>query len=144
MSSKLKGVLHISSWCGLTIEISGGREAADPHLPQRPIQGGATSGPMDGGDPQARARHPGSRKLPVAEMRGDDQDTAARAGPTGRLEMLEAAVDRFGLSARAYQRVRRIARTIADLAGAEDIAPPHMAEALSMRVLDKRRRRRRG
>jgi magnesium chelatase family protein len=55
------------------------------------------------------------------------------------LAMLEAAVDRFRLSARAYQRVRRVARTIADLAGMTAIAPPHIAEALSLRQLDKRR-----
>ena len=54
------------------------------------------------------------------------------------LAMLEAAVDRFRLSARAYQRVRRVARTIADLGDAKKIAPPHVAEALSLRQLDKR------
>ena len=58
----------------------------------------------------------------------------------GCLKMLEAAVDKFNLSARAYQRVRRVARTIADLAGAETITPPHVAEALSLRQLDKRLR----
>jgi magnesium chelatase family protein len=52
--------------------------------------------------------------------------------------MLEAAVDKFSLSARAYQRVRRVARTIADLAGSETITPPHVAEALSLRQLDKK------
>jgi len=54
------------------------------------------------------------------------------------LTMLEAAVHRFRLSARAYQRIRRVARTIADLAGASSIAPPHVAEALSLRELDRR------
>ncbi|MDH3821810.1 MAG: ATP-binding protein, partial [Gammaproteobacteria bacterium] len=39
---------------------------------------------------------------------------------------------------RAHQRVRRVARTIADLAGAKTIAPPHVAEALSLRCLDRR------
>ncbi len=55
------------------------------------------------------------------------------------LRMLETAVDKFNLSARTYQRVRRVARTIADLAGAESIGPPHMAEALSLRQLDRKR-----
>jgi magnesium chelatase family protein len=54
------------------------------------------------------------------------------------LTMLEVAVDKFSLSARAYQRVRRVARTIADLAGAAAIEPRHVAEALSFRQLDKR------
>ena len=47
-------------------------------------------------------------------------------------------MDKFNLSARAYQRVQRVARTIADLGDAETIAVPHVAEALSLRQLDKR------
>jgi magnesium chelatase family protein len=41
------------------------------------------------------------------------------------------------LSARAHQRVLRVARTIADLASSKKIAPPHVAEALSLRCLDR-------
>lgn len=55
-----------------------------------------------------------------------------------QLELLECAMDKFNLSARAYQRIQRVARTIADLANAEQIAVPHIAEALSLRQLDKR------
>jgi len=55
------------------------------------------------------------------------------------LSLLEAAMDQFNLSARAYQRVLRVARTIADLASREDIAAPHIAEALSLRQLDRKR-----
>jgi magnesium chelatase family protein len=47
-------------------------------------------------------------------------------------------MDKFNLSARAYQRVQRVARTIADLGDAETIAVPHIAEALSLRQLDKK------
>jgi magnesium chelatase family protein len=54
------------------------------------------------------------------------------------LELLEDAMDKFNLSARAYQRVQRVARTIADLGDAETIAVPHIAEALSLRQLDKK------
>ena len=54
------------------------------------------------------------------------------------LALLENAADKFNLSARAYQRVRRVARTIADLAGSGDIDIPHVAEALSLRQLDKK------
>ncbi|MDH4047988.1 MAG: YifB family Mg chelatase-like AAA ATPase [Gammaproteobacteria bacterium] len=50
-------------------------------------------------------------------------------------ELLERAVDRFALSARAHHRVRRVARTIADLAGEKRVAAPHMAEALALRQL---------
>ena len=52
--------------------------------------------------------------------------------------LLESAADRFNLSARAHQRVLRVSRTIADLARAKKIAPPHIAEALSLRCLDRR------
>jgi len=54
------------------------------------------------------------------------------------LRVLEKAVERLGLSARAYHRVLKIARTIADLEGAPDIKPPHVAEAIQYRSLDRR------
>jgi magnesium chelatase family protein len=47
--------------------------------------------------------------------------------------LLRAAVQRLGLSARAYHRVLKLARTIADLDGAVEIASPHVAEALQYR-----------
>ncbi|WP_209506441.1 MULTISPECIES: YifB family Mg chelatase-like AAA ATPase [unclassified Ruegeria] len=49
-------------------------------------------------------------------------------------ELLLKAADRFGLSARAFHRILRVARTIADLDGATDIRRPHVAEALSFRI----------
>lgn len=51
--------------------------------------------------------------------------------------LLEQAAENLALSARAYQRVQRVARTIADLAGDEIIAAMHVAEALGMRQLDR-------
>jgi magnesium chelatase family protein len=48
--------------------------------------------------------------------------------------LLLQASERFGLSARAYHRVLKVARTLADLAGAEKVARPHIAEALSYRL----------
>ena len=48
-------------------------------------------------------------------------------------ELLERSLDRLGLSARACHRILRVARTIADLAGAERIATPHLTEAIQYR-----------
>jgi len=48
--------------------------------------------------------------------------------------LLDQAVRRMGLSARGYDRVRKVARTIADLDGAECISAEHIAEALQFRV----------
>jgi magnesium chelatase family protein len=52
-------------------------------------------------------------------------------------ELLEQATERFGMSARAHQRVRRVARTIADLAGRDDITVGDVAEALGLRQFDR-------
>jgi magnesium chelatase family protein len=52
-------------------------------------------------------------------------------------DFLEKAVNKLGLSARAYTRVLRIARTIADLEGTKDISISHLAEAIGYRSLDR-------
>jgi magnesium chelatase family protein len=52
-------------------------------------------------------------------------------------DLLEAAMDKLSLSARAYQRVQRVAQTIADLAAEDSVAVMHVAEALRMRQLDR-------
>ena len=51
--------------------------------------------------------------------------------------MMRLAMDRLGLSARAYDRVLKVARTIADLAGAEAVNEEHVFEASQYRALDR-------
>jgi magnesium chelatase family protein len=55
-------------------------------------------------------------------------------------DFLEGAVQRLGMSARAFVRVLRISRTIADLAGDDTLTVTHLAEAINYRGLDRQSR----
>jgi magnesium chelatase family protein len=90
----------------------------------------------------ARARH--RQRQRFAEHGSPDVFTNAAAGSTlietivnpdkeSQALLLQAA-ERFNLSARAYHRVLKVARTLADLAGVERVSRPHIAEALSYRL----------
>jgi magnesium chelatase family protein len=74
---------------------------------------------------------PGLRQNADAE--GAQLDEIATPDAEGR-DLLIRAAERFGLSARGYHRVLRVARTIADLEEAKDVRRPHVAEALSFRL----------
>jgi magnesium chelatase family protein len=52
--------------------------------------------------------------------------------------LLEQAASRLGFSARAYHRILKVARTVADLEGSEDIGQSHIREAIGYRLLDRR------
>jgi magnesium chelatase family protein len=71
-------------------------------------------------------------QLPPRELR-----RVAPLDHRGR-RLLEVASERLGLSARAYTRIVRVARTIADLSGEERITTSHLAEAIQYRSLDRR------
>ncbi|WP_208352710.1 YifB family Mg chelatase-like AAA ATPase [Pseudaestuariivita rosea] len=68
-----------------------------------------------------------------ADAEGNILEEIAAPDREGRDVLLKAA-ERFGLSARGYHRILRVARTIADLAGSEGVRQPHIAEALSFRL----------
>jgi magnesium chelatase family protein len=72
-----------------------------------------------------------------ADLDGEQLETVAGPGEDG-ISLLDEAVERFALSMRAYHRVLRVSRTIADLAGADRVGAVHVAEALSLRALERR------
>ncbi|TDL81941.1 ATP-binding protein [Palleronia sediminis] len=80
------------------------------------------------------ARYAGAPGIRVnAELSGARLDEVASPDPEARAMLLKAA-EKFGLSARGFHRIRRVARTIADLDGSEAVRLPHVAEAISFRI----------
>jgi magnesium chelatase family protein len=53
------------------------------------------------------------------------------------LKILRTVIERFNMSARAYEKILKVARTVADLAGSEAITPLHISEAVGYRSLDR-------
>lgn len=97
---------------------------------------------------EIRKRVVAARQIQVERFRGC-QGVHCNAQMTSKLfrqycvldadcqEMMRLAMDRLGLSARAYDRVIKVARTIADLANSQAITAEHLAEALTYRSLDR-------
>jgi magnesium chelatase family protein len=116
----------------LTVEV--------PALPLDALSGGASgeaSAPV-------RARVIAARARQAARHAGDGVSTNAELTPSlmakycamdqASIRLLRSAMTRLSLSARGYDRVRKVARTIADLNGDDRIAPDHLAEALQFRM----------
>jgi len=103
-----------------------------------------------GGESSAtvRVRVVAARDCQAARHAGDGIMTNAELTPPlmakycaadqAALRVLQSAIARLSLSARGYDRVRKVARTIADLAGEDRLSADHIAEALQFRMLDQR------
>lgn len=81
---------------------------------------------------QARERQISRQGQENARLGSRELDTLAPLDPDGQ-KLLAMVMQKLDLSARAYHRILRVARTIADLAGANNIATPHLAEAIQYR-----------
>ena len=71
-----------------------------------------------------------------AQMESSDIRSFCHIDEAGS-NILKTAMDRLGLSARAYDRILKVSRTIADLEGSENIETQHLAEAINFRSLDR-------
>jgi magnesium chelatase family protein len=83
-----------------------------------------------------RERFTGKKIYSNAQMTSRHLKKYCQIGENSKT-LLEQAIDKLGLSARAYTRILKIARTIADLESVEDIATHHISEAIQYRSLDR-------
>ena len=81
-------------------------------------------------------RYVGESMYCNAQMSSQQLRKICRIDATGQA-LLQKAMERLGLSARAYDRILKVARTIADLAASPDIRTEHLAEAIQYRSLDR-------
>lgn len=90
---------------------------------------------VQGARERQMARFIGSGIRTNAQMRGKNMEAQALASQDA-LALLHSAVKRYGLSMRAYTRILKVARTIADLRGGEAVTDEDMAEAIQFRIID--------
>jgi len=117
-------------------------------VPSVPVRELHDSGPAPEASSRIRTRVLDARERQARRYHQDGIHTNAQLKPRllkrycgldrAGQDLLEQAMIRLGLSARAHGRILRVARTIADLAGSEKIDPVHVAEAIQYRSLDRR------
>lgn len=107
-----------------------------------------SQGPVGESSADIRARVVEARRLQARRF-ADEQSVHCNAQMNSRLmerycalspaarDIVKRAMERYGMSARAYDRILKVARTIADLAGSDEIKPNHIAEATGYRSLDR-------
>jgi magnesium chelatase family protein len=103
---------------------------------------------LEMGEPSSTIKDRIERAREIQKSRFSDDETLFNARMTDRQvrtlcgidedsrQLIEMAVDRLGLSARAHTRILKVARTIADLEGGSEIRSSHVAEAIQYRSLD--------
>lgn len=112
-----------------------------PRVPQAQLRSGAPTDGETSATVRARVSIARERQLARAgqlnhQLGTRDIDRDCRLDDAGHA-LLDQAMQRFGLSARSYHRILKVARTIADLAGAERIASTHLSEAIGYRRFDR-------
>jgi len=106
---------------------------ADLDLPQTGESSAVIAARVDAGRAVQAARFAGTAMRVNADLEGSALEDVATPDADGKALLLRVA-ERFGLTARGYHRVLRVARTIADLEGSADVRKPHVAEAVGYRL----------
>ncbi len=110
-----------------------------PAVPEQEIasrQSGETSDAVRARVNAARERQLARQGKPNALLSVKEIESHCTAEPQGE-QLARQAITRLGLSARAYHRILKVARTIADLAGATNVAASHVAEAVQYRRFER-------
>lgn len=112
--------------------------AVTPISPQQLQQGpaGESSQVVQARVVEAWQRQQQRQQLSNAHLSSNQLEQYAQLQPDTE-QLLQQALQKFGLSLRAYHRIIKVARTIADLAACQDIGTDHIAEAISYRGLDR-------
>ncbi|MBX3315475.1 MAG: YifB family Mg chelatase-like AAA ATPase [Phycisphaeraceae bacterium] len=117
-----------------------------PAVKWEQLSGGIRGGPKGTGTTEMREQAERARDRQIARqgpltpnsrLSGKMLDQLAPMTPEA-LTLLGTAMTELGLSARAYDKIRRVARTIADLVAADTLLPDHVSEAVSYRLLDRK------